>query len=228
MANNKQKTLEIKVFNRFCRSTLYPITYSCWFGHKFSFKKCPSIALVRPKFLRGVITVLRHCASYVLALWLKGEQNIAWNELAMIKCTTVLFDIRTIHSLSGWWSMFDVNNTSPWKALPVIFIYPFILLLPTQERGYKIVHHISDGEKRKTQLHYSFPCTQSWRGCFGGCNQPIEADDKVKWILPQTSSISYLNCKHKTSSFKGVQKTSMNYKKQSFKFLRESQHTMYL
>ena len=85
-----------------------------------------------------------------------------------------------------------------------------ILLLPTQERGYKIVHHISDGEKRKTQLHYSFPCTQSWRGCFGGCfggcNQPIEADDKVKWILPQTSSISYLNCKHKTSSFKGVQK----------------------
>ena len=29
----------------------------------------------------------------------------------------------------------------------------------------------------------------------------IEAEDKVKWILPQTSSISYLNCKYKTSSF---------------------------
>ena len=57
----RKNPLKIKGFNRFCRSTLYPITYSCSFGHKFSLKKCPSIALVRPKFLRGVITVLLHC-----------------------------------------------------------------------------------------------------------------------------------------------------------------------
>ena len=41
-------------------------------------------------------------------------------------------------------------------SLPEVFTFSWFLQ-PTQERGYKIVHHISDGEKRKTQLH-SFPC----------------------------------------------------------------------
>ena len=41
----------LKVFERSCRGTLYPITSSFRLGHKFAFKTCPSIALVHPSYL---------------------------------------------------------------------------------------------------------------------------------------------------------------------------------
>ena len=52
--------------------------------------------------------------TYVTVLWLRSEQNIVWNKFALIKRTTVLFfyerDIKTIHSLRHWSSIYDVNN----------------------------------------------------------------------------------------------------------------------
>ena len=69
MANNKKKTLKIKVFKRTCRSTLFPVTSCWWFGLKFSSKKS---------------LLLHYCALYF------------WGVSLLLVCT-VLFKAATLY-----------------------------------------------------------------------------------------------------------------------------------